>query len=81
MRQEKILKVVLIVLAVVVGLWALELVLHIGLGMINVVFSLIGGIFGLLFSGEVIVLAGLALVAYLIWSRRDRRRARHGYDY
>ena len=60
---------VLVIFAVILGLVFLNAFLHLGIGLIGLVFSLIGGLLKLVFSKAGMIVIGVALVIYILHNR------------
>lgn len=66
------------IIVVLVALAALNILLHIGFGLVGLFFSIVGAILGFLFSKTGVLVACVALGAY-IWHNRGVRRYDHRY--
>ena len=72
-------------LFILFALWLGSLVLGIGLGILNAALSIVvaiaGAVFSLLFSKNVLTLAAIGLVVFVIANRNKSERCYRGYHY
>lgn len=72
MSQSKTSNFVVMVVVVLVVLIAANLILGLGLGILSLALSLIGALLKLIFSKEILTLAAIGLVVYLIRRKRGK---------
>jgi uncharacterized membrane protein len=79
MRTSKIADTLVTILFVIFLLWVAKLVLGVGFGVLGLLFGIVGGLLKLIFSKNVIMLAGIGLIVYLIMNRKKERETRDLY--
>jgi len=62
------------VVLILVAILVFNILLHVGLGIVSLTFSLLGGLIGLIFSKPGLFIIGVALVAYIIHNRSDNKK-------
>jgi uncharacterized integral membrane protein len=62
------------VVIILVAILAFNILLHVGLGLVSLTFSLLGGLIGLIFSKAGLFIISVALIAYIIHNRSENKR-------
>ena len=74
MNASKVLTWVIIGIAVLFGIWLLEIVFGVAIGVIGLFLSLVGGLLSLVFSKSGMTLIAILLAVYIIKNKGEQRR-------
>ena len=67
--SNKVLEWSVTILGILFALWLAKIVFGVGIGIISVIFAMVGAVLNLIFSKSVITLAAIGLVVYLVVNR------------